>query len=47
MSYQYSFEKYTQKYLPSFSIDDVEIFDLYAKKNSKYLFINLMIILKP
>ena len=38
ISYHYSFEKYINKYLPSFSIDDTEKFDLFANKNSKYLF---------
>ena len=38
ISYRHSFEKYTEKFLPSFSIDDVENFDLFANKNSKYLF---------
>ena len=33
-----SFEKYTQNFLSSFSIDDVEKFDLYCNKNRKYLF---------
>ena len=33
----YSFEKYIRNYLPSFSVDDIEKFDLYANKNSKYL----------
>ena len=37
ISYYYTFEKYTQKYLPSFSINDAEKFDFYANKNSKYL----------
>ena len=27
--YHYSFEKYINKYLPSFSIDDAEKFDLF------------------
>ena len=36
--YHYSFEKYINKYLPSFSIDDAEKFDLFANKNLKYLF---------
>ena len=39
--YHYSFEKYIKNYLPSFSVDDIEKFDLYPNKNSKYLFINL------
>ena len=30
ISYHHSLEKYTQKYLPSFSIDDVEEFDLFS-----------------
>ena len=37
ISYSYSFEKYIQSYLPSFSIDDVEKYDLYLNKNAKYL----------
>ena len=37
-SYRYSFEKCIQNFLPSFSIDDVEKFDLYSNKNAKYLF---------
>ena len=38
MSYCNSFEKYIDSFLPSFSIDDVEKFDLYSNKNAKYLF---------
>ena len=38
ISYRHSFEKYIEKFMPSFSIDDVEKFDLFANKNSKYLF---------
>ena len=38
ISYHNSFERYTQNFIPSFSIDDVEKFDLYANKNSKCLF---------
>ena len=38
ISYHHSFGKYIQNLLPSFSIDDVEQFDLYAHKNAKYLF---------
>ena len=37
-SYRYSFEKCIQNFLPSFSIDDVEKFDLYSNKNAKHLF---------
>ena len=38
ISYQNSFERYTEHFLPSFSVDDVEKFDLLANKNLKYLF---------
>ena len=34
---QYSFEKYTRNYLPSFSIDEVEKLDTLSNKNAKYL----------
>ena len=37
-TYKNSFEKYISNFLPSFSIDDVEKYDLYAKKNLKYMF---------
>ena len=37
-SYGNTFEEYIGKFLPAFSIDDVEKYDLYAHKNSKYLF---------
>ena len=37
IAYHYSFEKYIKNNLPSFSVDDIEKFDLYAIKNSKYL----------
>lgn len=37
-SYRNSFEKSIDSFLPSFSIDDIENLDLYAKKSSKYLF---------
>ena len=37
-SYSSSFEKYIQSYLPSFSIDNAEKYDLYSNKNAKYLF---------
>ena len=37
ISYSYSFEKYIQSYLPSFSIDDVEKYDLYSHKNTTHL----------
>ena len=38
ISYHYSFEKFINKYLPSFSIDNAEKFDLFANKNSKHFF---------
>ena len=38
ISYQNSFEAYISTFLPDFSIDDQEKFDLLASKNSKYLF---------
>ena len=38
ISCHYSIEKYINKYLPSFSIDEAEKFDLFAHKNSKHLF---------
>ena len=38
ISYRHSFEKYIKIFLPSFSIDDVENYDIFANKNSKYLF---------
>ena len=38
ISYHYSCEKYINKYLLSFSMDDAEKFDLFPNKNSKYLF---------
>ena len=38
ISYDYSFEKYITKYLPSFSIGDPEKIDVFANKNCKYLF---------
>ena len=41
MSYQNSFEKYIDSFLPSFYIEDVEKFDLYSNKNLKYLFYRL------
>ena len=37
IAYHYNFEKYIKNYLPSFSVDDIEKFDLYPNKNSKYL----------
>ena len=33
-----SFESYISQFLQVFSIDDIEKYDLYAHKNSKYLF---------
>ena len=37
IAYYYSFEKYIKNYLPFSSVDDIEKFDLYTDKNSKYL----------
>ena len=37
-SYANSFEHYINNFLLSFSIDDVEKFDLFLNKNAKYLF---------
>ena len=37
-SYQRSFESYISNFVPAFSIDDQEKFNLLAFKNSKYLF---------
>ena len=37
-SYKNSFEAYIGSFLQNFSIDDQEKFDLFAFKNSKYLF---------
>ena len=36
-SYHHSFEHYIQNFLPLFSLDDVDKFDLYSNKNAKYL----------
>ena len=38
ISYHNSLEIYSQNFIPSFSIDDVEKFYLYPNKTSKYLF---------
>ena len=38
ISYHHSFENYVKNFLPSFSLDDVDILDLYSNKNAKYLF---------
>ena len=37
ISYQYSFEKYTRSYLPSFSLEEIDKLDLLSNKNAKYL----------
>ena len=37
IAYHHSFQKYIKSYLPSFSIEEAEKFDLHANKNSKYL----------
>ena len=38
VSYENNFENYIKSFLQSFSIDDVEKFDLFSNKNAKYLF---------
>lgn len=38
ISYPRSFESYISQFLQAFSIDDVDKYDLYAYKKSKYLF---------
>ena len=38
ISYRRSFESYISQFLLAFSIDDVEKYDLFTHKNSKYLF---------
>ena len=42
ISYHYSFEEYINEYLPSFSIEDAQKFDLFPNKDSNY-FTDLMI----
>ena len=37
ISYHYSFEKYTRSYLPSFSLEEIDRFDMLSNKNQKYL----------
>ena len=37
-SYRSSFENYISQFLQASSIDDIEKYDLYTHKNSKYLF---------
>ena len=37
ISYHYSFEKYVRSYLLSFSIEEIDKFDMLSNKNSKYL----------
>ena len=36
-SYHYSLKNYVKNFLPSFSADDIKKFDLFSKKNSKFL----------
>ena len=43
ISYHNSFKRYSQNFLPSFSIDDVEKLDLYVIKTRNIFFIDLMI----
>ena len=37
ISYHHSFESYTRKYFPSFSLEEIDKFDMLSNKNSKYL----------
>ena len=46
IQYDNSFEKYTQNFLPSFSIDDAEKFDFYANNMQNIYFADLMTTLK-
>ena len=45
-SYHHSFEKYVSNFLQSFSFNDIENFDLFTHKNSKYLFYRFTELLK-
>ena len=38
ISYHHNFEHYMKNFLPSFSLDNVNKFDLFSNKNAKYLF---------
>ena len=37
ISYHCSFDKYTRSYLPSFSLKEIDKFDMLLHKNAKYL----------
>ena len=37
ISYHYSFEKYTRRFLLSFSLEEIYRFDMLSNKNVKYL----------
>ena len=37
ISYHYSFEKYIRSYLPSFSTEEIDKFEILSNKNLKYL----------
>ena len=37
ISYHHSFERYTREYLPSYSLEEIDKFDMLSNKNSKYL----------
>ena len=41
ISYHYNFEKYIRSYLPSFSIEKIDKFDMLSNKNLKYLLYKL------
>ena len=43
ISYHHSFERYVKNFLPLFSLDNVDKFDLYSNKNAKYFFTSLTI----
>ena len=45
-AYRNFFEKYISSFVPAFCIDDIEKYDPYANKNSKYFFIGLTSMLK-
>ena len=38
IAYRNTFKTYISQFLPSFSLDDIDKYKLYALKNSKYLF---------
>ena len=36
ISYHYSFEKYTRRYFSSFSLEEIDRFEMLSNKNAKY-----------